>query len=68
MAPVESVQQHGKLWLVEDDTRTHLSPPDSGYGRLDRLALEHLKKWRFEALALGEGNQWGVITFRFILE
>ncbi|NLC55791.1 MAG: hypothetical protein GX774_03015 [Armatimonadetes bacterium] len=33
MAPVDSVLQHGKLWLVEDDTRTHLSPPDSGYGR-----------------------------------
>lgn len=33
MAPVDSVQLHGKLWLVEDDTRTHLSAPDSGYGR-----------------------------------
>jgi hypothetical protein len=35
MAPVDSVQQHDKLWLVEDDTRTHLSPPDAGYGRLE---------------------------------
>jgi hypothetical protein len=34
MAPVESVQLHGKLWLVEDDTRTHLAPPEAGYGRL----------------------------------
>jgi len=33
MAPVDSVHLHGKLWLVEDDTRTHLSAPDSGYGR-----------------------------------
>jgi beta-galactosidase len=33
MAPVDSVQLRGKLWLIEDDTRTHLSPPDSGYGR-----------------------------------
>lgn len=33
MAPVDSVQLHGKLWLVEDDTRTHLSSPESGYGR-----------------------------------
>ena len=30
MAPVDSVHLHGKLWLVEDDTRTHLSAPDSG--------------------------------------
>jgi periplasmic protein TonB len=51
--------------VLEDAAKVERS---SGYGRLDRLALEHLKKWRFEALALGEGNQWGIITFRFILE
>jgi hypothetical protein len=34
MAPVESVALHDKLWLVEDDTRTHLAPADAGYGRL----------------------------------
>lgn len=39
----------------------------SGYGRLDRLAMESLKKWRFALLA-EEQKQWGVITFRFVLE
>lgn len=34
MAPVDSVQLHGKLWLVEDDTRTHLAAPDAGFGRV----------------------------------
>jgi hypothetical protein len=33
MAPIDSVQAHGKLWLVEDDTRTYHSEPDAGYGR-----------------------------------
>lgn len=33
MTTVDSVQAHGKLWLVEDDTRTHFSDPSSGYGR-----------------------------------
>lgn len=33
MAPVDSVQAHTKLWLVEDDTRTHFAEPDAGYGR-----------------------------------
>jgi hypothetical protein len=33
MAPIDSIQLHGKLWLVEDDTRTHLSPLDAGYER-----------------------------------
>jgi TonB family protein len=40
----------------------------SGYGRLDRLAMQHLKSWRFEPLALATGDQWGIITFRFLLE
>ncbi len=38
MSPVDSIQLHGKLWLNEDDTRTHLSSPDSGYGRTDTMA------------------------------
>ncbi|MFH2205021.1 MAG: TonB family protein [Elusimicrobiota bacterium] len=40
----------------------------SSYGWLDRLAMEHLKKWRFEPLPMGGRNEWGVITFRFFLE
>lgn len=39
----------------------------SGYGRLDKLAMESLKSWRF-VRSPGAGVQWGVITFRFILE
>lgn len=39
----------------------------SGYGRLDKLAMESLKSWRFVP-SPGAGVQWGVITFRFVLE
>ena len=39
----------------------------SGYGRLDKLTMESLRNWRFEPIA-GSGVQWGVITFRFVLE
>lgn len=39
----------------------------SGYGRLDRHAMDSLKKWKFAPVAVDE-KQWGVITFRFILE
>lgn len=39
----------------------------SGYGRLDRLCMENLKNWTFVS-APGSGAQWGIITFRFILE
>ena len=37
MAPVDSIQRRGKLWLNEDDTRTHLSAPGDGTGRVDTL-------------------------------
>jgi TonB family protein len=40
----------------------------SGYGRLDRLAMAHLKKWRFESRPFGSKNEYGIITFRFLLE
>lgn len=39
----------------------------SGYGRLDRLVMDHLKVWKFQPKAI-QGNEWGVITFRFLLE
>jgi hypothetical protein len=37
MGPVDSVQLHGKLWITEDDTRTHLSAADAGNGRTGTL-------------------------------
>jgi TonB family protein len=39
----------------------------SGYGRIDKLAMDSLANWRF-APKPGAGVQWGVITFRFLLE
>ena len=33
MGMTESVNCHGKVWLNEDDTRTHLSRLDAGFGR-----------------------------------
>jgi len=39
----------------------------SGYGRLDRLAMESLRNWKFAPIATSD-RQWGIITFRFLLE
>lgn len=39
----------------------------SGFGQLDRLAMDSLKNWKFAPI-LEDGRQWGVITFRFVLE
>lgn len=40
----------------------------SGYSKLDQLAMESLKKWVFEPLKTTAGDQWGIITFRYLLE
>jgi len=40
----------------------------SGYGELDRLAMKSLTHWRFEPKSEDAGNEWGIITFRFVIE
>lgn len=40
----------------------------SGYSKLDRLAMEAIKKWIFEPLETNGGDQWGIITFRYLLK
>ena len=37
MAPAESCNARGRAWCNEDDLRTHLSKPDSGWGRVDTI-------------------------------
>ena len=50
--------------LVLDNVSVERS---SGYGELDRLALDAIKKWRFEPLPGALSRQWGIITFRFVM-
>lgn len=38
----------------------------SGYTKLDQLAMDALRKWVFESLKT-TGDQWGIITFRYLL-
>lgn len=38
----------------------------SGYGALDRLAADAIKRWTFEPITGPGTKQWGIITFRFL--
>ena len=40
----------------------------SGYGALDRSALDAIKRWQFEPFGGAASRQWGIITFRFVTE
>ncbi len=59
-----------KFWVdkdgnvLENDMRIENT---SGFGQLDHLAMDSLKNWKF-APVLEDARQWGVITFRFVLE
>lgn len=50
---VASLRLHGKLYRLEDDTRTHLSSPGSSYGRAADLwqSINILKRNAAEAIA-----------------
>jgi TonB family protein len=37
----------------------------SGFPEIDRLALNALRKWRFESVTAGGTEVWGRVTFRF---
>jgi hypothetical protein len=61
MFPSESVRLHGKLILLEDDTRTHLTAHDHpNYGKADTLAesLALLQRNFAYVLTHGQGLWW----------
>ena len=60
MPPSESMRRHGKLFIFEDDTRTHLAPIDAGFGRAaspdDSVAI--LERNFAEVVTRGYGIWW----------
>jgi len=60
MPPAESLRLHGKLYLFEEDTRTHLAARDAGFGRAATLEDSHaiLKRNFAEVLTRGMGIWW----------
>lgn len=60
-----------KFQVMEDGTIKHGSVirKTSGFPEIDQLALEALKRWKFEAIPAKPGNPqvWGTVTFRFMM-
>ncbi|MCD6521002.1 MAG: hypothetical protein J7M05_13870 [Anaerolineae bacterium] len=64
MSPEASVRLAGKLWVSEEDMRTHLWPPGSNYGqtRTTSETVSVLKRQMANLLTHGAGawwNDWG---------
>ncbi len=62
MLPDASVRLHGKLLLVEDDTRTHADATDPNYGQVKTLEASRTILGRNLAhfLSRGEGAWWAL--------
>ena len=59
LIPTGSLAAHNKLYYFEDDTRTAVSAPGSGYGRCDTVEQSAQVLWRNAACAVAEsGNLW----------
>ena len=59
MQPTESARLHGKLCIIEDDTRTHISP-DPNYGHANSLAesVTILRRNFAQVVTHGQGMWW----------
>jgi hypothetical protein len=62
MLPAESVRLHGKLLLVEDDTRTHIEGQDPNYGQAKTITDSRtiLRRNLAHYLAHSEGAWWAL--------
>ena len=58
-APYESVRRAGKLWISEEDIRTHFYRPDSGYGQAaDADDTVTLLKRQFSGILTSGAGAW----------
>ena len=60
MPPSESVRLHGKIYLFEEDSRSHLNDKDCGFGRAETLEDSQavLRRNLAECLCRGHGIWW----------
>ncbi len=58
-----------RFWVLPDGTVGRVIPIKKASAYLEGLASNNLKRWRFSPLPPGAeaGEQWGEITFRFLL-
>ena len=62
MLPAESVRLHGKLLLIEDDTRTHVDGQDANYGQAKTFEDSRtiLRRNLAHFVTHGEGAWWAL--------
>lgn len=56
-----------RFWVLPDGTVGRVVPIRKGSARLEGVATNHLKRWRFSPLSPGVQvrEEWGIVSFRF---
>ena len=60
MQPSDSMRVHGKIYIMEEDSRTYLTPPGHGFGRAQSLeeSISLLRRNFVEVVTRGQGVWW----------
>jgi len=60
MQPTESLRLHNKIYFFEDDIRTHLTPPENGFGVVETFdeAVATLRRNFCDVITRGHGIWW----------
>jgi TonB family protein len=54
-----------KFWVLPDGSIGRIVPLVRSDPALEKAAIEFLEKWRFEPVAKGSPEQWGILPIRF---
>ena len=65
----QTVQIKLKFWVAPNGIVDQIVPVERGGIQLETIAIDFLKKWRFEPLPskVKQERQWGILTVRFII-
>ena len=66
----QTVQIKLKFWVAPNGIVDQVIPVERGGAKLEAVAVNFLKKWRFEPLPAEEKQerQWGILTVKFVVK
>jgi len=66
----QTVQIKLKFWVAPNGIVDQVIPVERGGTKLEAVAVDFLKKWRFEPLPAEEKQerQWGILTVKFVVK
>ena len=66
----QTVQIKLKFWVAPNGIVDQIIPVERGGTKLEAVAIDFLKRWKFEPLPSGvkQERQWGILTVKFVVK